>query len=717
MLNKEIDEIGFTVYSQELKSLEAKGLLASAITGSIDMEYEGKELLSTQISIEGQERIYYMNYTDIPQLKALILKQLDDQGVNYKSPKKPIHLFLATYWSSAEFNNINNLWEDADMRHVTPKIMNANFIGFKRYYKKRDGSQGSKTTLHITLLDIFHFFTDLKMPLDENGHRLGKGLVNVAKLYGLNAQKMSLDGIGGLSGKYWIEHMATLKTKHPLKFRQYALQDVTVTEELMKKHRDIMFNETGIDLFRAHTNGGIAMSYFRTFKMHKGQEFGNSNGAARKLALLCGHGGVMVALKHGLVKTVYENDFKQFYTNISANTKKLPRNAEEIYAAGDLAELLSGYDGWGKVKFHFPDTYKGKKLWPTLPVQELFPNSAKISCVLFPKNGISFCTVTEIRTAMLFGAKIEFMEGYYYIDGSGAWSVFAKEQVEYRETAQKKEKLIEAALHKSMPNAAVGKLLQHKRGKSLASIKAVAEYLEVSVKDVYMGNYGIADLEYTKELEKDNKKAMSLLNKILPDHQEHGVGSSWLPEWWIVILGRARAALWWTVNTYAIDPVHLSTDSFHDVKPLTERLNTPAGIMPIEVKHTHQGEDMFLSRTKLSIHGNKVIHEPETITEDQERGEYSSSVISHALHADRVTGGKLIVADKTAKYIKNGNMTLFQAMAQGCQFADAYKQEMTFNPGFDYKVKILENGEYEPWENIAEYFAFKKELGMAQVPY
>lgn len=728
MLKQEVDKLGKGAYIQSLTYKRPQYLKKNIILGAIDMEYSKKGLLSVQLSIEGHLSIDYLNPCKdfcIEDLRKIILTKVKEAGIPLEENQKPKTVFLASYYSTAEFSMLKNFWEDASVRNVTQKIVNISFSLKKRGEKH----------FRCSIIDIYHFFMDLKTKTGKKSLMdISNEFPAVKKLGG----KYDLDGIGGKSKKFWIENMDKLLKQHPKEFEDYALQDVIITEALLREYRNKVWHESKVDLLQAPTNGSIATNYFRMYEMKPGEKFSNNNSISRAFILLCSHGAVMVALKRGKFENVYENDFTGFYTYSLLNSELLPRTSKDILKAATLKDLLSGYDGWAKVKFTFPKEMSGvwknnqfiprekgftgknvikKKVSPTLPVQENYPGLKKKSLILFPRTGISYCTISEIRGAMKFGCEIEFIEGYYYKEGTNKFSDFAKKQIMLRAKAKEADDKIGEAIHKSQPNHLVGKLFQHLGGFDITNAKTIAEYLHCTIEDVVSGAFTFSikgieeDIAYNKEeiinltsSKQANKKqqitAKRLENTYLEKVKKTGgksssemrIGASWLPEVWSLVLGRARATIWWVVNTYGEHVTHISTDSYHDTKPLSGELKTPFGMYLIH-QTTNEPKTMVIARTKLYTHGEKLA--------------------SHAVHLPRSEAKQirdLIENKNRAKYKKTGKRTLRAAIIEGEAFGSDYEKEMQYDSRWDNKMKENQDGTYTCWENINEYFNFMEKI-------
>lgn len=713
MLKNEIESFQGAIFTQSLKYKKPRPLKtpAQALLGAIDFEYIKQRLLSVQLLIKGTFKIFYISEEEsktfgLDELKILIVNFLDETGIKYKSHKHYRTLYLASYYSTAELSMLKDFWNKAIVRNVTPKIVNISFPLIENKRKEVENSKRGYFSCHI--IDIYHFFIDMKT---TSGKKSLEAVSNEFEETRSLGGKMSIDGIGGKSEQYWKENMDKLLTRFPKTFEQYALQDVIITVALLKAYRNKIWKELGVDLLSASTNGSIATNFFRSYEMQPGKVFGNSNISVRKFVLQCSHGAVMVALKRGFFEKMYESDAKGFYTYSMRNTRLLPRNAEDIKQADTLKELLSSYDGWAAVEFDFPDVYNDKKVLPTLPVQEYMPlkdsynKGKKPSLILFPKTGLSYCTISEVRGALNFGCKIKFVEGYYYTQGTTSLSDFASKEMRLREISKQKKDKIGEAIHKSLPNHFVGKLFQHKGGFEIEQAKNIAQYLETPIANVISGAESVSERTIQEHLEGllartkkekwskekiKNDVLLSLLLKIKAHGtevtQKTRIGACWLPEHWSLILGRARAALWFVINTYAQDPVHISTDSYHDVIPLNGEIDTPFGTYVFEPT-SKEGKEMYINRTKLYTHGEKIAQ--------------------HAVHIrDNEKVRKMIVDAVKTKYNKTGTNTLRAACINDTAFGASCETEMQFDPRWDNKMCIEPYGSTRPWDSIEEYFYY-----------
>lgn len=710
MLTNEIDKLGKGAFVQSLTYKKPHKWKETAIIGSIDFEYTKQNgLISVQLSIEGHTSIDYIDPEKgkefyIKDLRDIIKKRIKEAGIALYASEKHKNkgrktVYLASFYSTAEFSQINRFWNDVSVRNVTQNIINISFALTSHKIKdKKTDKMRVVTDVRCSIIDIYHFFSDLKTASGKKSLKdVAMEFKKVKKLGG----KYRLEGIGGKTGQYWIEHMDKLLAQYPVKFEQYALQDVIITEKLLREYRKKVWLELQVDLLQASTNGAIATNYFRMHEMSPNEKFGNTNTTARRFAMQCAHGAVMVALKRGKFDNIYENDFTGFYSYSLANCELLPRNSDDIITAYSLEEALSGYDGWVKIKFNFPETYKNKRVFPSLPVQEFHPGTKKKSLILFPRTGISYCTVSEVRGALLFGAEIEFIEGYYYSQGTNKGSQFAKKQIVLRAKAHNAHDKVGEGIHKSQPNHFTGKLLQHKGGFDLSNAKIIAGYLHCPLKDVVGAVGGEAlfsikgleeDIEYNEKTlpPEEAKKRNAYLKRVKATggkvSSEMRIGASWLPEWWSLILGRSRAALWWVVNTYGENVTHLSTDSFHDTKPLSGDIMTPFGMYKIH-QTTDTPKTMVINRTKLYIFNDKPVH--------------------HAVHIhdEKKLVAMIENADKL-KYAKTGKRTLRSAIIEDEAFGSEYKKEMQFDSRWDNKMELHEAGSYSPWASISDYFAY-----------
>lgn len=232
MLERQLKKLGNGIFRQSIKQHASKGKYKNALLGAIDFEWGGGFLLSIQIQIEGHNYIHYLpegqKLTSIDELRKLILEDMVKAGfTDYKT--KTQHLYLASYWSTAELSKVARFWEMSQVINTTNSLMNVTFPG----YSTVSPEGKTKTRLTVTILDVYHFFKYAKVKK--------KGLDSVAKLYGFEG-KVTLEGFNGHTELYWKQHMDELLKLYPTKFEEYALQDTILTESLLRKHRDIIYD-------------------------------------------------------------------------------------------------------------------------------------------------------------------------------------------------------------------------------------------------------------------------------------------------------------------------------------------------------------------------------------------------------------------------------------------------------------------------------------------
>jgi len=169
MLRNEIETFGKLLFIQSLTSLKTREFRTpeQAIIGAIDFEYYKKRLISVQLSIEGRTKFILIDAKlsetfDIDNLKGIILDFLDEIGIKYRSQKKPKHLYLASYYSTAELSMLKDFWNKSSVRHVMPKIVNVSFPLLKRKTERKGKRHDG--LFFCSIIDIYHFFTDMKTP-------------------------------------------------------------------------------------------------------------------------------------------------------------------------------------------------------------------------------------------------------------------------------------------------------------------------------------------------------------------------------------------------------------------------------------------------------------------------------------------------------------------------------------------------------------------------
>ena len=297
--------------------------------------------------------------------------------------------------------------------------------------------------------------------------------------------------------------------------------------------------------------------------------------------------------------------------------------------------------GFALVNFVPPNTP-----FPCLPIE-----SKKQFPIVYPLEGVSFCTTFEIEEAIRLGAVVELIEGYFYKDGTDALPRYLKRLMQIKDEAER-----------------CGNFLQHKKYANYTAYTKVAAEENLP-------------LEYViKNLKKD----------IDDDEGTVKLGSCYAPEWSTLILGKARSSLSRLINHFQPEQVLLSsTDSV--VVNLAEDVEPPSEIDGIGLK-AMRGEKVKIFRNKVyAIVGNK--------NEDVKTAH-------HAIHLDRKDSADIIwntpLTDKEIKYITKAKGTILQDMTKNRKFGRDYVKVLNVDCRWDWKRRLSEDGTTDPHKNLLE---------------
>ena len=317
-----------------------------------------------------------------------------------------------------------------------------------------------------------------------------KSLREVAETFGL--KKLDYD----------VTNLSPSNLKDP-DFMIYAKQDAWLVGEIGRRFRQMMLEAEGIDILLTRTPGSFASAMFRSrfIKDRLCQDWT----LLRRHALRACHGGRKEAFYRGSKPLVFEYDGKSMYANIAQLMKVLPL-PQHWQTTPDLATWLSARGGFGTVYFTYPDSCNRTDFKPDLPVE----------CgdrLIFPLSGVSRCTTWEVKNAIAKGAHVTLDRGFYYNKGVTWLAEFEAEMIAKREAARG------TALdpfYKLLSVAVIGKMCQKQE------------------------DYNLNDLvKYATDRGLPAHVFKGVVN--LPIEKELKIGTLFQPEWYVLVLGAARA--------------------------------------------------------------------------------------------------------------------------------------------------------------------------------
>ena len=386
------------------------------------------------------------------------------------------------------------------------------------------------------------------------------------------------------------------------------------------------------------------------------QIIGQTNTKLRKMSLMCCWGGRMEALYRGVKPMVYEYDATGHHPASAIALDQMPLE-EDWKLAGRTSEWLKGVSGVGKVYFRFPPSER----YPCLPVYH-------DSSLLFPLEGFSHCTVTEAKQALEQGAMVKMLEGFYFNSGSKWLTDYLREIQDIR---NKSADEAERQMLKLLSNGIIGKFFQKKQGVDLAQVQKYAVEHDIpfdeAVKLEGMGwNTG-----------------------------EVSVGSCFYPEWYSIILGYARASICQVSRKN--EALIISSDSFVTETELPESFTE----LGITFGLKAQG-DLVSYRTRFYRVGDKLAHHA-----------------VHSLEASKVVLDHFMTEERFAysfSRILHLKESWVSKLPFGCRIE---RPNMTTSLGYDYKRRLLPDGNTEPWRTVEERDAWllEKEINAKEEDY
>lgn len=312
----------------------------------------------------------------------------------------------------------------------------------------------------------------------------------------------------GLEKLDW-EHGAT--TRESLKdgeFQRYAIRDAEICQRLgAALHREFT-TAWGINPFETQSRGQLASAMFRHHYLEKDVMQPHPNVRDYALRAYRGSGDYGGIWARG----VFEAKPGHVWAEFDA-TSAYPAAAEML----GVLPLRHHWRPWAEgCEMLETGIYKAQVSWPT--GQERRPLMALVEDAkakggeryAYPQFAVDIFSGFELAAAQRLGAQVRVIDGWYYTDGLDAFPVFQGHLRRLRARAERKDALALAALYKGLGNTIIGKLGQHKE----------------------LPGYRLAW---------DEQKGAAMFT---PAAKRYGtLGSMFAPEWWVLIVGRARAAM------------------------------------------------------------------------------------------------------------------------------------------------------------------------------
>ncbi|MFH1327524.1 MAG: DNA polymerase [Candidatus Bathyarchaeota archaeon] len=436
------------------------------------------------------------------------------------------------------------------------------------------------------------------------------------------------------------------------KFREYALHDAIITQRIYTKMRSYFLDKFEVDIIATMTPANTSASIFRK---SLSKTIDQRDTVLRTEALKCCWGGRMECIFRGEQPDVHEYDATGHHPNSAIALGCLPTGLDWKLTT-NLKVWLSGISGFGHVYFRFPPETK----YPCLPIYDGHS-------LLYVLEGTSHCSVSEVREALAMGASIVLYRGYFYEKGT---NVLAKhlERLQVIRDASNMES--ERKMLKLQSNSIIGKLFQKSVGLDIAKVQAYAEEHGIPVEEAIK----IENVDF--------------------GGGEVKVGSCFYPEWYSLILGKARA----TVSKQALkhQVLVISSDSFVTFEDLGVGYREDGIYWGLK-----ESGHLVSYRTRFYRVGTKLAHHAVHSTkglkgEDaRKEGSASEDVLDHFRDTEELY-----------HYGYFRFLHLKEAWRDKKPFGSRVWRPMSVRLGFDHKRRLLSDGNTVPWKSVNEMQKF-----------
>jgi hypothetical protein len=442
----------------------------------------------------------------------------------------PENIYLVSHFSQAELGNFDDL-DEVDIFQAN-KTTVAKFQAINPLIDK-------PVTIHVK--DLYGIFSTR---LEKIGDYIG-------------IPKLSLGGIDDKPESYWYDNMDLLCTKHPDKFMAYAVTDATICYVAYTEIRQFFLDKFGIDILHFNTLPSIAGYLFRLgylkenltpvktisvgikqrkvladsqtkfYSVIQKQTIFDGDLNTRRMALDCYHGARVESFYRGRLEDVHlvYYDIDSLYPSATMLQPLPVKDTEWINLHGIderlQKRLIKRGEGFVEVEFSFPRDCK----YPCLPVAD-----ARENVLYFTSDGVSCCTLSELRMATKLGCNFKILSGYAFFPTNKEINhPFKKYMADMLQLKRKSSKgSLDYELFKLLANALVGKLIEK------------------------------LDNNLALALVKDKVLSGDVYRKVTGKLRKQTVGSLWLPEAASLILGKSRSLISEFVNK---DSYFVSTDS------------------------------------------------------------------------------------------------------------------------------------------------------------
>lgn len=485
-------------------------------------------------------------------------------------------------------------------------------------------------------------------------------IFDLARWYDFSALAKAAESIGEEKIEFDRVHMSR-KILFTKKGKDYAVHDAYLSDALCLNLR-AAFAEGGIDILCARTPANASSQVFR---LHFGpgatsgdERWYCDRNRARFAACMGTWGGRAEVFARGRLKgKFHEHDIMGAYPNAAVQIGRFPTQGS-WHQCQSLGCTVADTGSFCSVGFDFP---KGT-VYPCLPVQT--PEGS----MLYPLRGESWATGYEVKLALEMGASIRLLESWGYRKGTPALALYMQRCLEARKTAKGAAR----TMYKLLANSLIGKFAQQTDRLNVAKLYELSKLTGVLIED-------LCEMSFQELREIAEAEGIQL--------EKFSLGPVWMPEWNGLITGFTRArlgrALWKNGAVYC------HTDSIWSGSAKADPGWEIKGRGKVTVARTR-----FAA---LWTNPPKIVH----------HSVWTRNVGEQMLK--KFTGRE----DVARKYPKSRPRKFREAVKSGETVGRWIEEgEKGFwhraDTRWDGKRFLLPGGETRPWENLAEYLAWKE---------
>jgi len=605
LLPEKIEQIKNKAFNSRIKMLRKLKQYKGEIVG-FDTEYTSKKnnLICFQLHTKNGGCLI-----EIKPGEELTPQFLFDEAVRLLG-YIPEEIMFITYYSGAEVQFLPVLEEGFDIMEYQRGFMDVSFVVDIPDYKKE---------ATIIIFDLCRWFD-------------GKSLASASESFGLKKMKFDTSKVT----------RSCLKSK---KFIKYAKHDAYLCYEIMVQLRNMFMEKTGIDPLIVKTPARASAEAFRN--LYVTGEIKNDNNKALFLSMRGTWGGRAEVFQRGCFKGIREYDFKSAYPCSAISFEEMP-----VQGSWKQVRTRKGIEksrgGFAKISFEFSN----EENLPCLPVH------TKAGSMIYPLEGLSFCTFDEVKLAYEMGAGVRIIEAYGYNKGTTILTDYMQMTMEERKKAKGGAKV----MYKLLGNALIGKFAQRMKSLPIDEYFRIAEEQDILLEDII--HYD----KYTLQL-------FGAFERI-------SLGSVFRPDWNGLITGRTRADLAFCISQCS--PVYCHTDSvWCKKKPKTKWL---------KIEKKNEGTAKIIRTRFAGLFGKEFHH------------------IAHHSIWDRTTAESMLLdfegIDFGVYYEKERAIRCKEAMKKNLNVGKRLKGIRIGSTVWDNKRILCQDGDTCPWADVQQYETF-----------